>query len=170
MWACVTLYAGKSCIGPTLGDPWAAPCPESLADAGNHDCRPVAEKLTADSDDDPAAGGQFRVTVDVSGPLRRIGPVLRTVELHTDPPLRPPHIDAGKRIPEAVAHHDLRLRFSQPRADEQEPRPAFLGRLGSAVHQLDHAPQLNQTSRTRMTRGDGPDGCGAQPSYIGQRV
>jgi len=74
------------------------------------------------------------LAIDVGSAPDRVGPVLLTVELHTDFPLLISHVDSGEWITECVTYHDLRFWFGQPGVDEEEPRPSFLRRLCTAVH------------------------------------
>jgi hypothetical protein len=120
----------------------------------DHDTGTIAEQVAADTDHPPAECSKLGSPIDVGGSLRRVGPVLRPIELHA----------------EAVAYHNLRLWFWQPGIDEREPRPRFLRRFGAAVHQLQHAPQLDDPPQSAMIFGDGFDGGRPNSSSVCQGV
>jgi len=82
--------ARTACLKSTLGT-------QSRANAFHDHRRAISQQLTVDSDDHPSKICQLGITIDVTRTLRRIGPMLRTIELHTDFPFLPPHVDAGHK-------------------------------------------------------------------------
>ncbi len=78
------------------------------------------------SDVDPAQLQQFRISLDVLGPLLRIRPMLGTVEVHAHAPLRPAHVEPGDHDAILIADTDLRLRLRKATAHQQQSGQRFV--------------------------------------------
>jgi hypothetical protein len=70
----------------------------------------VSEKVSADPDDDPAAGLEIGQSIDVFGSLCGIEPVMRAVEFDADLPFLPPHVNPSYDPAPVGQHADLGLR------------------------------------------------------------
>lgn len=80
--------------------------------------------------------------------------MLRTIELHTDFPFLPAHVDAGDKPTPRVANDYLGPRAWQTSIHQQQSGARFLWRLGARIHQLQCLSELNDPAAAGVPPGD----------------
>ncbi len=96
--------------------------------------------------------------------------MLRAIELHTDFPFLPSHVDAGDEATGRVANDYLGPRTWQTSIQQQQSRAGFLRRFGAWVYQLQCLSQLDDSTTAGVPPGDCLNVCCPQARCAGQCI
>ena len=80
--------------------------------------------------------------------------MVRAVEVDTDKPLRPTHVDAGEQATKFVEYRNLRLWRGESGLNKEQASQRLIRGFGSSVYQSQHLPELNQTTNTGVSLSD----------------